>query len=89
MTGSLFILAGFLGRFFAFCKTNIRLNSTNFEFSNASKSLAFALLTPFWKDCSEGKKDQQIWPLGNVLGIFLLLKIAQNEISQPAIFEGR
>ena len=27
--------------------------------------------TPFWKDCSEGKKDQHIWPLGNVFGIFL------------------
>ena len=43
--------------------------------------------TPFGKDFSEEKKDQQIRSLWNVLGMFLWLKIAQNEIQQLALFE--
>ena len=43
--------------------------------------------TTFGKACSEEKNDQPIWPLWNVSGMFLWLKIAQNEILQLAILE--
>ena len=42
---------------------------------------------PFWQGLLRGKKDQQIRSLWNVLGMFLWLKIAQNEIQQLALFE--
>ena len=74
----------------------ILLTLWNFEQKNGQLVKLFCFSSdfdetvhPFWQDFLERKKDQPIRPLGNVLGIFLWLKIAQNEILWLAIYEGR